>query len=109
MRHRRTNRFTHRAPDGTYITVYRSREPVLDCWTATLNSPEWDSSVNRGKTAMLGMSETASGYSEFTEGDEGPHLGKKVPWNEVPDIIKRHIMSRISYEPGQTSPQAPTQ
>ena len=96
MRQSRTTRFTHKAPDGTYITVYRSREPVLDCWTAALKSPDWNSSVNPGKTAMLGMSETASGYSEFSEGTEGPHLGKKVPWSEVPVVIQRHILSRIS-------------
>jgi hypothetical protein len=96
MQQGRTARFTHRATDGTYITVYRSREPVLDCWTAVLRSPDWDSSVNPGKKAMLGMSETASGFSQFTEGTEGPHLGKKIPWNEVPAVIQHHIMDRIS-------------
>ena len=96
MRHGRTTRFTHRTPDGTYITVYRSREPVLDCWTAALKSPDWDASVNPGKTSMLGMSETASDFSQFTEGVEGPHLGKKVPWNEVPSVIQQHILNRIS-------------
>ena len=92
----RTTRFSHRTPDGTYITVYRSREPVLDCWTAAFKSPEWAASVNPGMTAMLGMSETASGYSQFTEGQEGPHLGKKMPWLEVPKIIRNHILARIS-------------
>lgn len=92
----RTTRFAHRAPDGTYITVYRSREPVLDCWTAVLKSHEWDASVNPGMTAMLGMSETATGYSQFGDGVEGPHLGKKIPWKDVPTVIQRHIQSRIS-------------
>jgi hypothetical protein len=96
MRHGRSNRFTHRIPDGTYITVYRSKEPVLDCWTAVLKSPEWDSSVNRGMRAMLGMSETATSFSQFSDGVEGPHLGRKIPWNDVPSVIKKHILSRIS-------------
>jgi hypothetical protein len=98
MRHERANRFTHRAPDGTYITVYRSKEPVLDCWTAVLRSPEWDASANPGMSNMLGMSETAAGFSQFTEGVEGPHLGKKIPWKKVPAVIKKHIQSRISQE-----------
>lgn len=97
QRQYRTTRFTHRNTlDGTYITVYRSREPVLDCWTAVLKSPEWDASVNPGRVTMLGMSETDTGFSQFGEGDEGPHLGKKIPWNEVPTVIKRHIQNRIS-------------
>ena len=106
MRHRQskgfprtvTSKYESRAPDGTYITVYRSREPVFDCWTAVLKSPEWNSSVSPGKQAMLGMSETASGFSQFTEGTEGPHMGKKVLWNEIPVVIQKHILSRITQD-----------
>ena len=96
MQQYRTTRFTHRTPDGTYITVYRSREPVIDCWTAVLKSNDWDASTTPGLYSMLGMSENAVSFSQFTEGNEGPHLGKKIPWKEVPTVIKQHILSRIS-------------
>jgi hypothetical protein len=47
---------------------------------------------------MLSMSETGSGISEWTEGQEGRHLGRSVPWDAVPDHIKRHIESRVAQE-----------
>ena len=94
----RTTRFSHRAPDGTYIRVYLSPDPVADRWTVVLDSADWRASVNPGQMAMIGMSDNPTdpqGFSQFTEGKEGPHLGKKMPWLEVPKIIRNHILARI--------------
>lgn len=95
----RATRFSHRTPDGTYITVYLSSANVADCWTAVLNSEAWEESVNPGMKAMIGMSDNPTnpqGFSQFGEGREGPHLGKKMPWLKVPENIRNHILSRIN-------------
>jgi hypothetical protein len=86
------------APDGTKIRIYYSPD-TADKWTAVLDSPEWNKSARRGFKSMLGMSDHPNhpqGFSQFTEGQEGRHLGKKVPWEDVPENIRKHIISRIS-------------
>ena len=94
----RTTRFSHRAPDGTYIRVYLSSAPVVDRWTVVLDSTAWRESVNPGMMAMIGMSDNPTdpqGFSQFSEGREGSHLGKKIPWLEIPKNIRNHILARI--------------
>jgi hypothetical protein len=46
---------------------------------------------------MLGLSEKPEhpqGFSQFTSGDEGPHLGKKIKWENLPEHLKKHIIKR---------------
>lgn len=46
---------------------------------------------------MLGLStepEHPQGFSQFTTGTEGSHLGKKVKWDSLSEKLKKHIIQR---------------
>jgi len=49
--------------------------------------------------AILGLSdnpESPQGFSQFTHGQAGKHLGKKLKWNQLPPKIQKHIVSRLA-------------
>jgi hypothetical protein len=83
--------------DGTRVNVYH-QDDVGDPWTVVPHGETWDAQERRGMRQMLSMSETGSGISEWTEGQEGRHLGRSMAWAEVPDNIKRHIERRVAQE-----------
>ena len=46
---------------------------------------------------MLGLSDSISGhfpFSMFCEGQEGTHLGKKLEWDDLSEIVQKHIIGR---------------
>lgn len=88
--------------DGTRVNVYH-QEGVGDPWTVVPHSEDWDSMARGDMRSMLGLSESAAGISEWSEGQEGRHLGRKVAWAEVPDHIKRHIERRVVKEAGMAA------
>jgi len=81
--------------DGTRVNVYHDDTGSGDPWTVVPHSMEWDQQARGDIRSMLGMSETAAGISEWSEGQEGRHLGRSVPWDAVPPEIKRHIEQRV--------------
>ena len=83
--------------DGTRVNVYLDESTPLDAWTVVPHSLEWDSMARGEMREMLGISMHGSG-SQWTEGQEGRHLGRKVAWVEVPDAVKRHIERRLVAE-----------
>lgn len=47
---------------------------------------------------MIGLSENPShllGVSQFSEGQIGKHLGKKLNWNNLSKSIQNHIISKL--------------
>jgi hypothetical protein len=47
---------------------------------------------------MIGMSEDPThpqGFSQFTEGQEGEHLGKPIAFETLPENIQKHIEERV--------------
>lgn len=87
--------YAHRLSDGTTVTVYESRERgVGDPFTAVLTGKNFPPERNRDKQ-MLAMSRNATGISQFTSGQVGAHLGKKLAWSAVPQVIQEHIIMRV--------------
>lgn len=87
---------THTLSDGTKVAVYESRERgVGDPFTAVLTGKNWPAERN-GFKQMLAMSRRPDqgGISQFTSGEAGAHLGKKLPWSQVPQVIQEHIIMR---------------
>lgn len=87
----------HRLSDGTTVTVYESRERgVGDPFTAVLTGKNWPRERN-GDKQMLAMSRRPDqgGISQFTSGQAGAHLGKKLAWSSVPQVIQEHIILRV--------------
>lgn len=97
-RYGRNGRRTGILSDGTRINVYYSDKETGEPWTAVPHGMDWDAQARGDMRAMLGMSERATGVSQFTEGMEGRHLGRSVPWDAVPADIKRHIESLLVSE-----------
>ena len=84
--------------DGTRVNVYYDDKTPGEPWTVVPHGMDWDAMERGGMRTMLGMSETGSGISQFTEGQEGRHLGRSVPWDAVPENIRRHIERRLVSE-----------
>lgn len=84
--------------DGTRVNVYYDESGSGDPWTAVPHSEDWDTLARGDMRSMLGMSEHATGISQWSEGQEGRHLGRRVPWDAVPQDIKRHIEQRVASE-----------
>lgn len=80
--------------DGTRVNVYH-QPGTLDEYTVVPHSLEWDQQARGEMRSMLGLSATGRGFSQWTEGMEGRHLGRKVAWAEVPEELKRHIEHRV--------------
>jgi hypothetical protein len=83
--------------DGTRVVVYH-KPGTLDEYTIVPHGADWDQSARGGMRQMLGCSATGRGFSQWTEGQEGRHLGRKVTWSEVPAELRAHIESRVAGE-----------
>jgi hypothetical protein len=71
-------------------------DDAIDRYTVVLGD-EWG--ANPGYHAMLGLSnapEHPQGFSQFTEGLDGPHLGQPVAWGSLPTHIREHIAMRVT-------------
>lgn len=88
--------------DGTRINVYH-QPGTLDEYTVVPHSMDWDSQARGDMRSMLGTSATGLGFSQWTEGQEGRHLGRKLAWEEVPEELKRHIEHRVVGETGMVA------
>jgi len=91
----RNGRRTGILSDGTRVNVYHDDTGSGDPWTVVPHGIEWDQQARGDMRSMLGLSETATGISQWSEGQEGRHLGRSVPWDAVPPEIKRHIEQRV--------------
>lgn len=45
--------------------------------------------------AMLGLSEGGRSFSQHTEGQEGPHLGRGIAFQSLEEQTQRHIIARL--------------
>ena len=51
-----------------------------------------------GRLTCLGMSNdpiSPQGFSQFSSCTEGRHLGKRIAWSELPELIQNHIIIRM--------------
>ena len=93
---------TKKFQDGTNVRVYDDGGKTTDRYTVVLDSPDWDTSVNKGEKAMIGLSgdpESPQGFSQFTSGQEGKHLGKLIEYDSLPEHLRKHIENRIESKP----------
>lgn len=80
--------------DGTRVNVYH-QPGVTDEYTVVPHGMDWDAQARGGMRTMLGTTASGRGVSEWTEGQEGRHLGRSLAWTEVPPDLKRVIESRV--------------
>ncbi len=77
---------------GCYrFRVYDNDGATLDRYTVVVD----DGDARAGMVTMLGMSEGGRAFSQWTEGQEGPHLGRRVSFTDLSEDTRNHIASRI--------------
>lgn len=83
------------------VTVYDNGGETADRYTIVLHGKDWDAGARRGYKMMLGLSSNPSdpqGFSQWTEGHEGKHLGKKIKFSSLPKNVQSHAVVRITQE-----------
>jgi len=85
--------------------VYDDGGKTADRYTIFPRSPEWDADAT--KTSMRSYLRTClclsgcpapwepQGFSQFSTGIPGPHLGKRIQMDDLPDDIRQHALSRL--------------
>lgn len=86
-------------PNGNRFHVYDGGEGLLDRYTFVMQGKDWDESANPGMKMMLGVDGSGGiGYSQWGEGQEGRHLGKRLKIDQVPAATLSHAIYRIDKE-----------
>lgn len=87
---------THKLPKGTKVRVYDNGGETMDRFDIVIDDKEWDTSASPGMKPMLSVSENPStGVSQFGDGKEGDHLGKKIKFTSLPKNVQEHVIKRI--------------
>lgn len=77
-------------------SVYDNGGETFDRFTVVLNEP-YD---HTGKLLeCLGLSLNPSspqGFSQFSGCQDGPHLGQKIEFSELPENVQKHVKARLS-------------
>lgn len=84
------------------FVCYDNGGETYDRYTVIPRDRAFDSLVVRRRVGRplrmcLGMSEGPTeplGFSQWTHGQAGPHLGRKLPFSALPKTIQRHIIAR---------------
>lgn len=80
------------------IAVYDDGGKTVDRYTCVLT---WKETGNRRSMIAMGSDVTSPlGFSQFTSGIVGKHLGKRLRWKDVPEHIRKHIAWRLAPEEG---------
>ncbi len=103
--HETNGRRTGILSDGTRVNVYHDPVGGGDAYTIVPHSMAWDGMERGGMREMLGTDASGRGFSQWTTGQEGRHLGRKLAWDEVPEELKRHVERRIVGESMVANPR----
>lgn len=86
---------TYSFSNGTKIRVYDEGDGgSMDRYTVVIEGPGWE--ANSGMKPMLGLGPGGRGVSQFTEGQEGPHLGTGIKFESLDKETQKHIERRLS-------------
>jgi hypothetical protein len=75
--------------------IYDNGGETCDRYTVLTTWPENPT----GCYMALGLSDNPThpqGFSQWTAAMPGRHLGKRVPWAEVPEHIRVHVVARMA-------------
>lgn len=86
---------THQLPGGPPIRVYDNGGSTIDRYTVVIDGADWDEDARPGFKSMLGLNAGGRGFSQFTEGQEGRHLGRRIDFESLDEATRRHIAARL--------------
>jgi hypothetical protein len=70
-------------------------DKTIDRYTIVLDPKQgWDKERN-GDFQMIGLGPGGRGVSQFTSGQVGKHLGKKIKWADLDADTQKHIIGRL--------------
>jgi hypothetical protein len=81
---------------GDVVAVYDSGGKTADRYTILLR--EWHDRRQQ-LIGCLGLSDNPThpqGFSQFSGAMRGPHLGKKLRWDQLPPTIQNHVQARLA-------------
>jgi hypothetical protein len=79
------------------VKVYDDGGKSADRYTIVTNEP----GGKTGYYAMLGLSDNPGhpqGFSQWTDGQDGTHLGKRIAFADLPDKVRQHAAARLKSE-----------
>jgi len=77
------------------IDVYDNGGESMDQYTIVL----LDEPVGNGNFAALGLStnpNSPQGFSQMGEASNGSHLGKKIKFEDLPEVVQKHATERLT-------------
>lgn len=83
---------------ATRVKVYDDGDKSFDRYTVVLDEPGTRAG---GDFAALGLSDNPGhpqGFSQFTTAHDGPHLGKRIKFSDLPDGVRKHAAARLGPE-----------
>lgn len=86
---------SYQIPDGPQIRVYDNGGKTLDRYTVVIDGEDWDADASPGMKSMLGLNNGGRGFSQFTEGQEGRHLGAGIAFQRLDAETQQHIIARL--------------
>jgi hypothetical protein len=79
------------------LAIYDNGGKTFDRYTVIL-SQKFMRPSKKSYYVALGLSfnpDSPQGFSQFGEAILGSHLGKKIPWNQLPERVRKHITRRL--------------
>ena len=79
------------------LAVYDHGDGTADRYTIVLNWPDYGAGSEQTEYAALGLStdcDSSQGISQWGNAILGPHLGKEVNIDDLPENVRRHALAR---------------
>ena len=70
-------------------SIYDNEGDTLDRYTVFTDQREGD------YWEALAIGNDPRGFSQFTTGQKGAHLGKLITFDDLPELIQQHIINRL--------------
>jgi len=78
------------------VHVYDNAGKTLDRYTIVPQGKGWEYDRAGTRVHMLGVGSDPRGYSQWTGGVEGKHLGKKIKFSDLPKNVQQHVKMRLT-------------
>lgn len=77
-------------------SVWDNGGETVDRYSIVLSDPRAFGIREPGMYAILGVGDSPRGFSQFGEGLEGSHLGRRIQFSDLPAVVQSHVRERIS-------------
>lgn len=81
------------------LAVYDGGDEWADRYTIVMNWPEYGSGGEEVQYTALGLGDCPDhpcGFSQWVSATLGPHLGKQVAFEDLPERVRQHALERIA-------------